>query len=263
MHSQVRVFAQRPLLENATNSHYQSLQTGLQVRDLHGLTLNIGYTWSRVIDYMSTDIGGNINAQTMDNQSTIMDPFNRALDYGPGDMNRTHIFVGAYIYEIPFFRNSFHRLLRDVAGGWQISGITTAETGVPITVYMPNGNSVGLGTNDTINRPNVNSPMTYPGTASQWFNAGLLSAPPLGTFGNLGRGALKGPGRQNWNMTLFKRFGLGFRESANLEFRADAFNTFNHTQFSAVGTTYGQSTLGQVTNVYDPRVLQLGLLLNF
>ena len=104
--------------------------------------------------------------------------------------------------------------------------------------------------------------MTYPDTASQWFNTALLSAPALGMFGNLGRGALKGPGRQNWNVTLFKSFGLGFRE-ANLQFRADAFNVFNHTQFSAIGTTYGQSTLGQVTNVYDPRVLQLGLQLSF
>ena len=82
-------------------------------------------------------------------------------------------------------------------------------------------------------------------------------------FGNLGRGAIRGPGRQNWDVTLIKNFDLGFREGANLEFRADAFNVFNHTRYSAVGTTFGQSTLGQVTSVYDPRVLQLGLTLSF
>ena len=87
--------------------------------------------------------------------------------------------------------------------------------------------------------------------------------PANGLFGNLGRGAITGPGRQNWDVTLIKKFGLGFREGSNLEFRADAFNVFNHTQFSTVGATYGQSTLGQVTNVYDPRVLQLGLTLSF
>ena len=256
-------FAQIPLVEDASNSHYESLQAGVTMRNLKGLTLNVGYTWSHVLDYMSSDLGGNINGQTMDNQSTITNPFNRGYDYGSGDMNRTQILTVAYVYELPFFRKSSNALLKNVAGGWEVSGITTAETGVPITLYMSNGNSIGLGTNDTINRPNVAGPVTYPGTASEYFNPAAFSAPALGQFGNLGRGALKGPGRQNWDMTLIKKFGLGFREGANLEFRADAFNVFNHTQFSAVGTTYGQSTLGQVTSVYDPRVLQLGLTFSF
>ena len=128
---------------------------------------------------------------------------------------------------------------------------------------MPNGNSVGLGTNQTANRPNILGPMTYPQSFYSWFNPADLAAPPNGMFGSLGRGALVGPGRQNWDMTLMKKFGLGFREGATLEFRADAFNVFNHTEYSAVGTTFGQSTLGQVTNIYDPRVLQLGLTFSF
>jgi hypothetical protein len=256
-------FAQIPLVEDATNSNYNSLQAGLQVRNLHGLTLNIGYTWSHELDYMSSDLGGNINGQTMDNQSTITNPFNRGYDYGSGDMNRTQIFTAAYVYELPFFRHSSNGFAKNVVGGWELSGITTVETGVPVTVYMSNGNSVGLGTNDTINRPNVAGSVSYPQTFQQWFNPADFSAPANGQFGNLGRGSLMGPGRQNWDMTLIKKFGLGFREGANLTFRADAFNVFNHTQYSAVGTTFGQSTLGQVTSVYDPRVLQLGLTLAF
>ena len=255
-------YANIPLVEAATNSHYESLQAGVTLRDLHGLTVSLGYTYSRVIDYMSTDLGGNINAQTMDAQAVITDPFNRALDYGPGDMNRTQMFSVAYIYSLPFFRHA-RGLTHDLLGGWELSGITTAGTGFPITVYMPNGNSVGLGTNETANRPNIQGPMNYPQTFYNWFNPGALTAPANGVFGSLGRGALTGPGRQNWDMTLLKSFGLGFREGASLEFRADAFNVFNHTEYAAVGTTFGQSTLGQVTNVYDPRVFQLGLTLSF
>lgn len=247
-------------VENATNSNYNSLQVGLQVRNMHGLTINLGYTYSKVMDYMSQDLGGNINGNTMDNQTQITDPFNRAYDYGPGDMNRTHIFTLAYIYELPFFRHA-NGLTRSVLGGWQLSGIVTAETGFPITVYMANGNSVGLGTNNTSNRPDVIAPITYPGTFYDYFSASSLGAPANGVFGNLGRGAITGPGRQNWDMTLFKRFA--FTERTNLEFRADAFNVFNHTQYAAVGTTFGQSTLGEVTSVYDPRVLQLGLTFSF
>jgi hypothetical protein len=225
--------------------------------------VNLGYTWSHVIDYMSQDLGGNINGNTMDNQSVITNPFNRAYDYGSGDMNRSQILSLAYIYDLPFFRQSQNGFLKNVVGGWDLSGIVTAETGFPITVYMSNGNSVGLGTNQVANRPNVAGPLTYPGNFYQWFSASALGAPGSGIFGDLGRGAINGPGRQNWDMTLIKRFGLGFREGANMEFRADAFNVFNHTQYSAVGATFGQSTLGEVTSVYDPRVLQLGLTFSF
>ncbi len=257
-------YAAIPLVEDATNSHYNSLQAGLQVRNMHGLTLNVGYTWSHETDYMSSDLGGNINGQTMDNQSTITDPFNRAYDYGSGDFNRTQILTIAYTYDLPFFRRSTNGFARSIVGGWELSGITTFETGFPITVYMPNGNSVGLGTNDTINRPNVDGPMTYPGTFQQWFNSGDLSAPANGMFGTLGRGAINGPGRQNWDVTLMKNFRLSSSERApTLKFRADAFNVFNHTQYASVGTTYNQSTLGAVTGVYDPRVLQLGLTFAF
>jgi hypothetical protein len=255
-------YANIPLVEDATNSHYESLQVGMNVRDLHGLTINLGYTYSRVIDYMSQDLGGNINGNTMDNQTVIVNPFNRGYDYGPGDMNRDHIFTIAYVYALPVFAHS-SPLVKYALGSWELSGITVAETGFPITVYMPNGNSVGLGTNQVLNRPSAVSPMTYPQSFYQWFNTSALSAPALGQFGSLGRNAIKGPGRQNWDVTLMKRFPLGFREGANLEFRADAFNVFNHTEFSTIGTTFGQSTLGQVTNVYDPRVLQLGLTLSF
>lgn len=251
------------LVEDATNSHYESLQVGLQVRNLRGLTVNLGYTWSHVIDYMSQDLGGNINGNTMDNQTVITDPFNRAYDYGSSDMNRSQILTLAYIYELPFFRQNQNGFVKNVIGGWELSGIITAETGFPITVYMANGNSVGLGTNQTANRPNVVGAMNYPETFYSWFSASALGVPANGVFGDLGRGAINGPGRQNWDMTLIKRFGLGFREGANLEFRADAFNVFNHTQYSAVGATFGQSTLGEVTSVYDPRVLQLGLTFSF
>lgn len=253
-----------PFVENATNSHYESLQTGVQVRNMRGLTLNIGYTWSHETDYMSSDLGGNINNQTMDNQSTITNPFNRAYDYGSGDMDRRQILTIAYVYDIPFLRHATNSFARNVVGGWEISGITLFETGVPITVYMNNGNSVGLGTNDTLNRPNINGPMSYPQTAGAWFNTNDLTAPAPGTFGTLGRGAIRGPGRQNWDMTLIKHFTIGSSERApSFEFRADAFNVFNHTQFSTIGTTFASGTFGQVTAAYDPRVLQLGLTFKF
>ena len=257
-------FADDRITEDASTSRYQSLQVGLNIRDMHGLTINLGYTWARAMDYFSQDItGGLSDGRLMDAQNVITNPFNRSIDYGPSDFNRTQVFTIAYIYQFPFFRHSNSALVRTLVGGWQISGITLAQTGLPATIYMPNGNSVGLGTNQTYNRPNLLAPMTYPKTFSQFFNASDLGVPANGVFGSLGRGAITGPGRQNWNMTLFKQFNLGFREGANLEFRADAFNVFNHTQFSGLGTVFGQSTLGQVTSVYDPRVLQLGLTMTF
>ena len=252
-------------VENVTNSNYNSLQVALTVRDWHGLTVNLGYTWSHELDYTTGEFnGGNINGQTNDAQGNLVtDPFNFKLDYGSGDFDRRQIFTLAYVYELPFFRHSDNGFLKNVAGGWVFSGVTMAETGFPITVYSSTGNTAGLGTNQVQNHAEVVAPVTIPGTFAQWFTGSSLADPPAGTFGDLGRGAIRGPGRQNWDFSLLKKFGLGFREGANLEFRADAFNAFNHTQFDQVGATIGQGTLGQVTSVYDPRVLQLGLTLSF
>ena len=115
-----------------------------------------------------------------------------------------------------------------------------------------------------LNRPDLVSAFQYPHTVTQWFNPRSFAAPASGTWGNLPRRCLRGPGRQNWNMSLFKNFVISECVEAQFQFRADAFNIWNHTQFrgdiggGGISTTLDASNFGQVTSAYDPRMLQLG-----
>jgi hypothetical protein len=82
-------------------------------------------------------------------------------------------------------------------------------------------------------------------------------------FGTAGRNIITGPGRDNWNVSLFKSFAILLREGMRFEFRGETYNTFNHTQFHDIDVTYTDSNFGKVTNVYDPRIIQLGAKLIF
>ncbi len=237
-------FANINMTESATGSNYNSLQLSMNVQDWHGLMLQAAYTWSRELDYTTGDL------------NVVSDPYNRAYDYGPGSFNRTQIAIFSYNYDLPFFKNANHAFTHALLGGWSLSGITMFETGTPLNITLAYDN-LGLGGNTT-SRPNAIGPLTYPGTVSQWFSPGTFAAPAPLQFGTVGRDAVNGPGRANFNMALFKSFALPIREGMAIELRLESYNTFNHTQFNGVQTTYGNANFGQVTSVYDPRVLQLG-----
>lgn len=237
-------FAGITMTEAATGSNYNSLQLSLNVQDWHGLMLQAAYTWSRELDYTTADL------------NTLSDPFNRAYDYGPGSFNRTQIAIFSYNYDLPFFRNTSHALTHALLGGWSLSGITMFETGTPLNITM-SADTLGLG-GGTTNRPNAVGALSYPKTVNAWFSPSTFSAPAPLQFGSAGRDSVVGPGRANFNMALFKSFALPWREGSAIELRFESYNTFNHTQFNGVQTTFGNGNFGQVTSVYDPRVLQLG-----
>lgn len=124
---------------------------------------------------------------------------------------------------------------------------------------------------DVLNRPDLVGNISYPKTVGWWFDTSAFAAPAPGTWGNLGFDALRGPGRNNWNLSLFKEFTLNEARGSRIEFRAESFNTWNHTQFGGPGqggtgsagisTNLGSSNFGAVTAAWDPRVFQLGLKL--
>lgn len=105
------------------------------------------------------------------------------------------------------------------------------------------------------------SGLTYPGTVNEFFNTAAFAAPASLAFGNSQEGAIRGPGRINFNVSLFKQFR--FKERANLRFGAEFYNAFNHTQFHDLNTSFGNSAFGQVVDTYDPRTIELSLKLSF
>lgn len=234
--------------ETATTSNYHSLQVNFRVENRHGFTGQIAYTYSHSFDYQSGDF------------AQISDPFNRNFDYGPSDLDRRHIFVANYIYDLPFFTTSNHAIARGVLGGWEISGITLFQTGTPLTPTLSYDN-LGLGGGATA-RPDLVGSTSGPQTLNEWFNTAAYIAPPPLSFGNAARGAAVGPGRANWNLSLFKTFKMplpGTNEGGRLDFHVDTFNTFNHTQFYNVDTSFGGQNFGKVTSTHDARVIELGM----
>jgi hypothetical protein len=117
----------------------------------------------------------------------------------------------------------------------------------------------------------VNGSVSYPKTASQWFDPAAFSAPACATgpdcFGDLEHDSVRGPGRDDWNLSLFKSFVISQERGSRIEFRVETFNTWNHTQFKGdynnggISNNFGASNFGSVTAAFDPREFQLGLKL--
>ena len=239
--------------ENETNFNYNSLQAGLRMENKHGLTVTLAYTYSHNISNVSNDL------------NRISNPFNASYDRGSDTgFDRRHIFNASYIYALPFFSRSSNFAERAFLGGWEISGITTAEAGVPIRINYNGPDTLGLG-GGTSNRPNLVSKVTYPKKVSKWFSTDSFADPvapwnggPNNGFGNAGKDAVVGPGLFNWNLSLFKSFPLTKSEGAHFELRIETFNTFNHTSFQGVDTSSHDGNFGQVTSDYGPRTIQLG-----
>jgi hypothetical protein len=237
--------------ENEANTHYNGLQIDLNSQLGHDLNLRAFYTLSRAVDPTTGGSGGG-------DLSNVSNPYaGWRYDVGPSGYDRTSIAVVNFIYDIPLFRRSESRLLKSTVGGWQVSGIVTLESGLPINIGISGGQG-GNGVANGANRPNLTSTLTTPHTVAEWFSPSAFSLPALGAWGTLGRNALRGPGRDNWNVSLFKSFMLSESRGSRLELRLETFNTWNHTQFDAVDTNLGDSRFGQVTSAFDPRVLQLG-----
>jgi hypothetical protein len=232
-----------------TSSIYNSLQVSLLIHARKGLNISGAYTYSHSIDYGSQDL------------ALISDPYNIEYDRGNSDFDRRHIAEFSYYYALPFF-NKGSLLARTVLGGWQVSGITTAETGQPVSATLGYDNT-GLG-GLTTSRANIVGPVKYLKTVQHWFSYSSFAAPPPLVFGDSARNLLYTPGLFNWNISMFKVFPLGGR-GTQFEFRAESFNTFNHTEFHGVDNNFsnGPNLFGEVTSVYDPRVFQFGGTLTF
>ncbi|MGA9465083.1 MAG: TonB-dependent receptor [Terracidiphilus sp.] len=239
--------------ENETNFDYHSLQAGVRFENRHGLTTQLAYTWSHNISEVSNDLNG------------LSNPYNAKYDRGSDtSFDRRHIFNASYVYAFPWFANSSSLLAHELLGGWQISGVTVAEEGVPLYVTYTGSDVVGLGCCFT-NRPNQVSKVTYPKKVGAWFSASSYADPiapwaggPNQGFGSAGRDSAVGPGIFNWNLSLFKSIPITAHEGPRIELRFESFNTFNHVDFQGIDTGSHDSNFGAVTNDYGPRTMELG-----
>jgi hypothetical protein len=231
---------------NDTNSNYNSLQASLRSQQYHGLTMQASYTYSHSIDYASGDVPGN----------SAQDAYRWNLERASSNFDRRHIMILSYVYDIPFL--SGRGLVRQVLGNWQVSGISSFETGVPLNITLP-GDNAGVGSAPY--RPDlVSDPQAGGGSRLTWFNPNAFAKPALGAFGNSGRNIATQAGLNNTDASLFKNFpGVFKREGTGLQFRAEFYNIFNHAQWNAYRTSFGTAGFGSATGTRDARDIQLGL----
>jgi Carboxypeptidase regulatory-like domain len=243
-------------LRDAANSIYHSLQI-TATRTVGDLTLSLAYAHSHAIDGSSDR-----------SDAAFVDAFNIAANRASSNFDMRHSLSVSYVYNLPFFRGS--GLAHDFLGGWQISGITVAQTGLPFTVVngVSPGDNAGVanGASASGSRPDlVGNPRNLSGNTNPllFYNPNAYATPRGLTFGNVGRNTLNLPGRLNFNFGLFKRFAIG--ERAGFEFRAETFNLFNHTQFNSISNSFspGSSSFLTVNGTHDPRRMQLGLRFYF
>lgn len=247
-------FADINQLESRANSNYHSLQTRFQQRLSGGVSALASYTWAKSIDDASSFFPSAGDAN-FPQDSRFVGPERARSNF---DVRQR--FTAGYTWELPIGRGRWY-------GGWQTSGIWTFQTGRPFTVALlseldnsgTGRSSLGFGAND---RPNVlrNATLDNP-TPERWFDTTAFAVPTRGAFGNSGRNILDGPGLQSVNASLLKHFALS--ESMRLQFRVEAFNLLDHTNFDLPNLFVGSPTFGRVGSAQSPRHVQLGLKLLF
>jgi hypothetical protein len=255
--------------EDVAQSKYNSLQIQWSRRFGNGFSFGLAYTLSK-----STDNSTNY-------RDIVPDTYDTANLWGPSEFDTRHMIVINYVYDLPFFKDAT-KLSGKLLGGWQISGLDQFQTGTPCGIGTTNDyagvgevGSFGCGSEGEFwvmnGTPQImgqfsnasNSPTQY-FSINNASGAPIFTAPQNGTFNlqNGVRDSIYQPGFQDWNLSLFKKFAIN--EKNHLEFRADAFDVWNHPNWSGPGLNPTASTFGKVTGKTGlSRNLQLSLRYSF
>jgi TonB-dependent receptor-like protein len=258
-------------LEPISNSRYNSLQTILNRRFSRSVQTQVAYTWSKCIDNGAFGVGSFNGLGTTPQQ--VENPFDQRIDKGPCSFDITHVLRVNGLVALPFHGNR-------IVEGWQISGILSTYSGIPINANtgFDRAQFVSGNTPRPDYAPNNPATSVYPACNNQpilgsyplWFNPNCYSLEPVGTLGNTGRNTLRGPHFVNADISLSKDTKIS--EQLRLQFRAEFFNIFNHENFATPnnnifsGSGAINGSAGRITGSSvgaNPRQIQFGLKLNF
>ena len=227
------------------SSSYNSLQSQFKyVKKVVQTTLN--YTYSKSLGD-STNGGQDFRTEVSSTQNSYC----ISCEYGVLNFDRTHMFTGNVIYEVPLYAHGTNRIVKGAIGGWSVSGIAIAQSGFALTPTMSNPNS-GL-----TSRPNQVGKIQRSSDRTHIFNADAFAVPGYGFFGSAKNGSIRGPKDVAFNTAIYKTFA--FSERVNFQFRAEAFNLANHPDFQNANTGIGSNepNPGLVNSPGDPRILEM------
>jgi hypothetical protein len=248
-------------LSNA-NSSYNSLQVQAVSNARHGLTFLAAYTWSKSLDLTSFLI-------TTGNYSGFaQNPNDIKAEHGPSDYNKTNVFTGSVDYLTPSVSKAIgsdNWFVRQTLDAWEVSSIVSLTSGFPFTVTTGTDNSLTGANNDRPNLvgiPTLSTSRSNPVKILEYFNTAAFQANPVGTFGDVHRNSLVGPGLENVDLGVFKNIPT---ERIQTQIRFEFFNAFNRTNFSnPVASLSSGPSFGRITSTAGPsRVIQVGAKITF
>lgn len=253
------------------HSSYHALQMKVRKRYTTGLQLLAAYTWAKMIDDVSS-VAGFLGAQN----PGYTNHYDKRLDRSLSGLDIAHRLVVNYQYELPFGQGKAlldrSGWVNQVVGGWQLNGITTIQSGLPMGITSRFNNLNSFGGRQTPNRVLGQQPLTTGAISERlggrfgsqpYLNANAFEQPPDFMFGNMGNimPDAREPEYVNWDVSILKDFP--FSERVRLQFRAEFINFFNHTVFRRPNTSFGNNNFGNITAAESARIGQLGLKLYF
>jgi hypothetical protein len=251
-------YRSRRIIANDLVADYDAVSIILRKRMSHGLQADVHYTWSKTRDMATHSNGG---GQTMDNYDVWR-------DYGPSNWDIPHRFVASYLYDIPFLKESPNAFLKYVAAGWQISGVTTIQSGSPVNITfsqdLANIGITGLQRPDLVGAvPDLNCQPNSAGANDverrqliNCYDASAFALPSQFTFGNAGRNILRGPKNVSTDLSFMKNIPVG--GNARLQVRVEMYNIFNNVNYGNPNASFGSAGFGRITSAGSMRQIQLG-----
>ena len=248
-------------IDNTQQTFYVSWQSSLRKRLSRGLTGSVHYTWCKGLSTAGGDTGAYYQG---DGDARSQDFFNPRADRGPSTGDITHYFVSEWSYELPRWNSLGNTLGQFVLGGWQVSGILLARTGLPVQLSQ-------AGTGQSVARPDYTGGQPrlqdYRQTL-RYLNPAAFALVPINPVsrisvrpGNVGNNALREPGAWNLNFGLMKEFPM--TERARIRLGMDGFNFFNHTNLSGLVTSINNRFFGELQGTGGARQIQLNARLSW
>jgi hypothetical protein len=253
-----RNFRSRRIIQNDLVSDYDAVSVILRKRMSHGLQADAHYTWSRTRDMATHSNGG---GQTMDN-------YDIWRDYGPAIWDIPHRFVASYIYDVPFLKGSSQPFLKYVVAGWQVSGLTTIQSGSPVNVTLSTDHAnigiTGQQRPDLVGAvPALNCQPNTAGATDvarrqliNCFDRSAFALPAQFTFGNGSRNMLRGPKFSSTDLSFMKNVPVG--GDVRFQVRVEIFNVFNQVNYNNPNSSFGAAAFGTITGAGAMRQIQLG-----
>jgi hypothetical protein len=236
-------------------AEYFAFQFTADKRLSHGVSALLGYAYSHAIDDVPLEFGGGDAGPNPQDPRFPHETSNSIID-------QRHRLTLSYVWALPFGRGQKFLNQGGVAnfilGGWQNNGVLFTQSGLWFSPVLQTSTT----NTGTSSRPDITGPVVYPKTLLNWFSPSAFSTPAPYTYGDAGRNSLVGPGRTNFDTSIFKSFPV--HEQMQFQFRLEAFNVFNHPQFGYPNATIGNSQVGQITSIVgNARNLQASLRFDF